>query len=487
MSRRDDFTCCESHRIDLTFNLPTHLSCHLATLHFRLTHSLTSSIPSVSHLHLCHLPDIAAYIKPPFAVNMERQRDRSDGTTLSEAMERALTFVEMSPANAEALVESPKEVLQRTFSTRSVISTTSSFATRMQAASTPRPLSATVPYRVIGLGSCGSVFEIPGTEFALKKGPDAMAISNDFILTNRAHAAVDACKGILEQYFSPLTIPRTPACWDFYPPTSDYWTQNLIRFPLGHNTRASMFRVDRILPLPQASREALIKLFFEDDEAAQEAARKDPENKDCLVRIYLGERESEDSQGDCYDDLRNFPLRLNMMEELGLDTNQLAKEMALGLAILHWSARLDAMDTEFVVGSAATWEKQRPTLVTNAALPITQDIRSVNFHRRSTHLWMLDYDKAHSIALTPEDVDRYLVPACRGNDPYFPDPLIDKELWSAFADTYCEASEIVLRASIKAGEDAEQAMKLPKMFVDGVVASAKRAAEWDAEQSVVFG
>ena len=57
-------------------------------------------------------------------------------------------------------------------------------------------------------------------------------------------------------------------------------------------------------------------MYFDKDEEIQQEAKDDPDNKDCLVRIYLGERESIRQQSESYDTLRNFPLRLNMMEDL---------------------------------------------------------------------------------------------------------------------------------------------------------------------------
>lgn len=46
-----------------------------------------------------------------------------------------------------------------------------------------------------------------------------------------------------------------------------------------------MFRVDRILPVPQETREALIKLYFEDRKEAQEEVVNNEANRDCLVRV----------------------------------------------------------------------------------------------------------------------------------------------------------------------------------------------------------
>lgn len=112
-----------------------------------------------------------------------------------------------------------------------------------------------------------------------------------------------------------------------------------------------------------------------------------------------------------YDSLRNFPLRLNMIEELQLNASALAAEMAIGLAILHWQTQVDGMDTELVLGSASQ---------------------------------MLDFDRATSIELTRDDEDTKLVPAFLGNDPYYPRPDEDRELWKEFAETYLEASCCIL-------------------------------------------
>ena len=42
-----------------------------------------------------------------------------------------------------------------------------------------------------------------------------------------------------------------------------------------------------------------------------------------------------------------------MMEYLEVEVSELANEMAIDLAILHWQAQVDGMDVEFVLGSSA--------------------------------------------------------------------------------------------------------------------------------------
>ena len=198
----------------------------------------------------------------------------------------------------------------------------------------------------------------------------------------------------------------------------------LLPFPQDHREDGATFLVDRIQPIPEDACGDLIGLYFEDDDEVQAAAEQDDDNYDCLVRIYLGENESQKQQSETYESLRNFPLRLNMIYALGIlkadritqaepwepqmmgemKKLPLATEMAIGLAIIQWQAKVDGMDCEFVLGGAASNGIGGVRLV---RLP----------QSRPVHLWMLDFDKTSTIHFTPEDVDRKLVLTFLGNDP----------------------------------------------------------------------
>ena len=206
--------------------------------------------------------------------------------------------------------------------------------------------------RIIGPGSCGTVFEIPGNKLAFKKGTSVLGIWSDFRLTNKVHNAVSHIRTIMQEAFPHSTIPMTPLRHNHYPAGHEkFWSENIQLFPASHRTRQPVFTVDRILPLPQVTREGLIEMYFQQNEEVQKKAKNDPENKDCLVRIYLGERETFSQQFAAYETLRSFPLRLNMMEYLEVEVSELVNEMAIGLAILHWQAQVNGMDVEFVLGS----------------------------------------------------------------------------------------------------------------------------------------
>jgi Zinc finger protein len=169
-----------------------------------------------------------------------------------------------------------------------------------------------------------------------------------------------------------------------------------------------------------------------------------------------------------------------MMEDLDLDILNLAAEIAIGLAILHWEAQIDGMDTEFVLGSSATWDNEPNGSEDESSPPDTDKV--INFNRREIHLWMLDYDKATAIEMTEEDIKKKLVPGFLGNDPYYPMPTVDEELWDAFCGAYLKASDIILRAK---GVD-KKVRTLPQQFLDSVVEQVKKNEDWDAEENIVF-
>ncbi|KAL8683126.1 MAG: hypothetical protein Q9224_006713 [Gallowayella concinna] len=328
-------------------------------------------------------------------------------------------------------------------------------------------------YVVIGLGSCGSVFEVPGTEIAVKKGKDTKALWNDFRLTNAVYNAFEEVRFSLRVTFPENTIPKVPFCSTFLTPKS----LDLRRFPSSHHEAGAALFMDRILPLPQATREALIDTYF--DPETRDEAKNDQENQACLVRIYLGENESVD---EVYDSLRNFPLRLNMIEDLGLDVAALADEMAIALAVIHWQAQVDAMDAEFVLGSPCTTPEIRQAQEP-AADEEPHDVHTPDFPKRSVHMWVLDFDKSKKIEPTVDAIHESLVPAFIGNDPYYPRPDVDHDLWVQFGNTYTKASRTILK---RKGASSSM-LKLPQLFLDAVAAKIKEHEDWDPAKDIVFG
>ena len=401
--------------------------------------------------------------------------------TYTRSTEPTATTLQEGPGKSEDYENSAVKRLGRALSTKSVLSTPSSLASRLQRA-VGQPQVEPGDVRVIGLGSCGSVFEIPGTELAFKKGTKEADMWNDFCLTNRVHNAAREVRQALQEAFPESTIPMTPMCHEFHLVDDDtFWATNLQRFPASHRNEQPLFIVDRILPLPEQTRMDLIGEYFDQDSEIQQEAKDDQDNEDCLVRVYLGDRESAQQQAEVYDTLRNFPLRLNMMEELGLEVSELAMEMAIGLAVIHWQAQVDGMDVEFVLGSSATWDFEQPRGYDDKhAAP--HIVRMNNFKRSAVHIWMLDFDKATTIELKETDVDKKLVPAFLGNDPYYPRRNVSEELWDEFSGAYLRASEVILQ---RRGVD-EIVLELPRRFLDEVLRVSAEHEDWNEEDNILF-
>ncbi|PYH77079.1 hypothetical protein BO82DRAFT_250300, partial [Aspergillus uvarum CBS 121591] len=110
------------------------------------------------------------------------------------------------------------------------------------------------PYREIGSSATSKVFEQPGTPWAFKILiiDQAMKLWNNYTMQMRAY---DSFVGVAKVF---SRRPRNVLC------------------------------MERILPLPQAVRDALIDLFG--DPTSMMAAKNDPSNADCLVHILLGSK-----------------------------------------------------------------------------------------------------------------------------------------------------------------------------------------------------
>lgn len=389
--------------------------------------------------------------------NSSRYSNRS--TTLSEGIERAVEFSQLqerlSSNDASATSSfSARDVLRHSLSVKSVISSSSSFAERMNAARSHENQK----FICIGRGSCGTIWEQPGTEDAFKTSPYSNALWVDFLLTNRVHNAFLRVQELMESTFTGITVPRVPKASRFFTPSNQWWNFNRGKFPLDdvpHDSSAAM-RVHRVLPLPSHVREALIQMYFDPNDRARALA--DPQNKDCLVRLYFGEN-SKSRHSTWRTSLRNFELFLDMAQHLQLDVELITQEMAVSLAAIHWEGKCDGMDAEWVLGSAASVE----------FVAESDDIHDLNtmkdvepdFKRRATYLWVLDFDKARRI-----EYDESCIPLLLGsvtaNDPYLPNPKVSpKPLYQLLVRTYLQASEIILKPHSSRAE----VLELPKKFI----------------------
>jgi hypothetical protein len=101
---------------------------------------------------------------------------------------------------------------------------------------------------------------------------------------------------------------------------------------------------------------------------------------------------------------------------------------------------------------------------------------------------VLDFDKASEIALTKRDVDRKLIPAFVGNDPYYPLPGKngDDKLWRDFKERYLTLSKDILERRVRDGAYVEDVMDLPKYFTSGAETRIAENGKWDPETQIVF-
>ncbi|KAK1702571.1 hypothetical protein BDP67DRAFT_496799, partial [Colletotrichum lupini] len=302
----------------------------------------------------------------PKAFEKRHPQNQSDETAASS---RAVSLEQAIIANlhleerleAETQGETIEVCLKRMLSTKSTISTASSFAKRQQAA-----VGVAANFREIGTGSIGKVFEHPGTTFAYKL------------------------------------------------PLTNFWEENLelflryIWFPCETNHILCM---ERIFPLPKPVRHCLIEKFCPPQ--GREQLMKSEANKDCLVRPYLGRIKC--GTGGQFFSLRNFKLHANQIKDLKMKPADLYLGMAHALAVMHWVAKIDGNDVEFVIGRPPVAEQVVRTdyrLVDILVLkPMTSTYELLThkpseFGRRVTSLWKIDFDDWPDITMDDAGIDK---------------------------------------------------------------------------------
>jgi hypothetical protein len=400
-------------------------------------------------------------------VSDDTQTDRN--TSLMEKMMEAIQLEEKL---------NPQLTLKRFLSVRSAISTTSSFAERQQAAVGTRS-----QFRSLGAGTCGRVYEVPGTTDIFKvanyPGQETDQMWNDY----RMHVKISEVFEKLGRDKLEVRVPRHR--YFVGEKDSVWWSENQDRFPSQFlKAPSNLLCAERILPLAKPIRESLIDLYAPRN-AIPQSFKTDPSNKDCLVRIYLGKRRERPNNN--FFQLRNFNLHVDQMEQLQLDANQFAFAIAEALAIMHWACHLDGNDVEFVLGSSPKVIAQPHMIMPK---PLTaKDISSMSantstwdshlndFKRRTTYIWMLDFNRCKNFANDTNDILQQLLHSFFRNDPYFPRPhpalSKDEFLWITFRKSYETASA----NCFKKGYSPAKHSDLPKEFMNLVEAEQRKRNE----------
>ncbi|GKT48247.1 uncharacterized protein ColSpa_08428 [Colletotrichum spaethianum] len=360
--------------------------------------------------------------------------------------------------------DTPTVTLQRYLSVNSVLSTKSSFAIRQQEAT-----EKDFPLEIIGEGFCAIVYDFPRSGRAIKaaRPQKDTDLWNDFVAHCRIWEATKNNTSFCVPRPSYFVLGQDISAW-MIEHRREIKTQTEFK-----SIPSAILLSERIMPLPRVIRQALVEVFCPPNEKKQAAS--DPQNKSCLVRLYLGiRRPNQRTEGSFT--LRNFELTLDKMDVLGIEPYQFVRPMAEALAIMHWTAQRDAYDVEFVLGSSperrisadeldsidlegrmiTTWNR---TQVGSANL---------NFLRRTVSVWLLDFNQCQRMAPTPLGVDN-AVKAFWENDPYFPRPNQDSssteaKLWQEFKGVYLEKSYECLDATAT----------LPSEFILKVEQEAKK-------------
>ncbi|OTA03791.1 hypothetical protein A9Z42_0042910 [Trichoderma parareesei] len=337
--------------------------------------------------------------------------------------------------------------------------------------------SAPTQLERIGQGRCGTVWAVrcspcddeDHSHLAMKRedGSTGRSISHEY----RMHQKITT----IPSPFTSFAIPQSAGFLDAEDDAA--WSAILPRLPPDY-TACNAIVSEKILPVKDSARRLLVQTFRPDVDA--EDIMRSQSNKHCLVRPYLGRRrfyqsemgaastgESERQQQQQRRrrrllraiSLRNFPLHMDQMEQLGIDPSGYAVAMADALAVMHWVAHVDGNDVEFVLG------QPRCQSDTSSSSTSPRDICSdTNTAILGPHVvWILDFDLCRDISLDEEGVGQ-AHHAFWGNDPYFPRPgssnLADQRLWPIFQDRYIKSSAAALQG------EPDGVKQLPGLFIE---------------------
>lgn len=245
-----------------------------------------------------------------------------------------------------------------------------------------------------------------------------------------------------------------------------WWDRNRAKWPNSALREPTDLLVsERIMPLPQIIRQSLIQFYCPPH--LRSAAIEDPNNRDCLVRVYLGVRRRNHVSGPNFS-LRNFEADLSIIDQLALEKAQHARAMAICLSEMHWKVHVDAAGVEFVLGTAPERVAIKAVKIQNLP-PRTSTEALLRSKRRSAHLWLLDFNQCREITLDDRGVSQ-AINAYWQNDPYYPRPCppahLDRALWDLFSKVYIEHSDRIatdMKVSV-----------LARRIINGLVAEAVR-------------
>jgi hypothetical protein len=282
-------------------------------------------------------------------------------------------------------------------------------------------------YRCIGKGFCGSIWTPEGSQSTVIKREDGgpgRSVTNDY----KMH--LQLLQSALQHPTStPLSIPQ---CHKLIEPTDTWWESCLPQFPPGYSACRGIL-AERIPKVPRSISDKIVDLFCAGNAPLSDFVKGNADDDACLIRPYLGRRRRHRQEGTSKSrfqrfSLRNVPLHIDQMEGLGLNVKSYAEAMAEALALMHWGAKIDANDVEFVLA---------PPRVGAPSPAFQSDYLGAHF------LWILDFDCCRPIQVDEAGVEQACVTFYK-NDPFYPRPgtgeAADEELWMVFKRRFLESS-----------------------------------------------
>ncbi|KAF2184860.1 hypothetical protein K469DRAFT_708630 [Zopfia rhizophila CBS 207.26] len=330
-------------------------------------------------------------------------------------------------------------------------------------------LKPNVQYRCIGKGFCGSIWTLEGSQddvcTAIKRedGGPGRSVTNDYNMHLRVlQSALQHPPSI------PLSIPQ---CHELIQPTDAWWQLRLHQFPAGYSACRALIS-ERIPKVPRPISDKIVDLFCAGNAPLSDFVKSNVDDDACLIRPYLGRRRRHRQEATSTSrfqrfSLRNVPLHIDQMEALGLDASSYAETMADALALMHWGARIDANDVEFVLAPPRRVEPPPSSAFQSEYLGIHC-------------MWILDFDCCRPLSMDEAGIEKACVAFFR-NDPFYPRPgsgeAADEELWKVFKQRFLVASRGVL------GEVSEDGRILAEKLVEriegeGRLRMRRRKEEW---------
>ncbi|KAL9473480.1 hypothetical protein ACSS6W_007860 [Trichoderma asperelloides] len=274
----------------------------------------------------------------------------------------------------------------------------------------------------IGQGRCGTVWAARCSKcdghghLAMKRedGSTGRSISHEYKMHQKLLRASP------QSHPSSFAIPQSFGFLNSQ--DSSTWSGILPRLP-GNYTACKAIVSEKIIPVRASTRRLLIRKFRPDVD--EESAMNSSSNEHCLIRPYLGRRRYRNSETDTEPrkrlrafSLRNFPLHLDQMEQLGID----------------------------------------PVQSEDACL---NNIKILGPHA----IWILDFDLCRDLTLDESCIEQ----ACNafwGNDPWYPRPgrlaTADQKLWNIFEERFLESSAKALATR------SNQIKELPRLLMEKI-------------------